>query len=177
MLQDGIPISAFLKLPPIFTITHKGAVYQGQEQHFSGSADPDDREALWTSNYDTSAPLYQLTKQINAIRSLSIAKSSDYTTWQTQVVYSDAHNVAFRKGTSSYMILMVLNNLGDKAENYSVTMPNVTFPAGLTVVDVLSCKNVTVDTSGSFTAQFVGGLPMVSCLDFLALMMVVLTHN
>ncbi|CZR63650.1 related to alpha-amylase A precursor [Phialocephala subalpina] len=144
MLQDGIPI-----------------VYQGQEQHFSGAGDPYDREALWTSNYDTSAPLYELTKQMNAIRSLAIAKSSDYLTWHTQIVYSDAHNVAFRKGTSSYMILMVVNNLGEQAENYSVTMPSVGFPAGLTVVDVLSCNNVTVDANGGLAAAFVGGLPMV----------------
>lgn len=63
------------------------------------------------------------------------------------------------------MILMVVNNLGEAAENYSVTMPSVGFPAGLTVVDVLSCRNVTVNASGGLAAEFVGGLPMVSpCL-------------
>ena len=60
------------------------------------------------------------------------------------------------------MILMVVNNLGESAENYSVDMPNVGFPAGLTVVDVLSCREVVVDSSGSLEAQFVEGLPMVS---------------
>lgn len=56
---------------------------------------------------------------------------------------------------------MVVNNLGTQAENYSVKMPGVGFAAGLTVVDVLSCKNVTVDSTGALTASFVGGLPMV----------------
>jgi alpha-amylase len=137
-------------------------VYQGQEQHFSGAADPYDREALWPSQYDTTVHLYEVVKQMNAIRSLAIARSSDYLTWHTQVVYSDAHNVAFRKGDSSYMILMVVNNLGLNAETYSVLMPNVGFPAGLTVVDVLTCKNVTVDADGGLEAAFTAGLPMVS---------------
>ena len=60
------------------------------------------------------------------------------------------------------MILMVVNNLGEAAQNYNVDMPNVGFPAGLTVVDVLSCREVVVDSSGSLEAQFVEGLPMVS---------------
>jgi hypothetical protein len=60
------------------------------------------------------------------------------------------------------MTLMVLNNLGEAAQNYTVDMPNVGFPSGLTVVDVLSCREVVVDSSGGLDAQFVEGLPMVS---------------
>ena len=60
------------------------------------------------------------------------------------------------------MTLMVVNNLGENAQTYTVTMPNVGFPAGLTVVDVLSCRNVTVNSSGGLAAEFVAGLPMVS---------------
>jgi alpha-amylase len=60
------------------------------------------------------------------------------------------------------MILMVVNNLGEAAENYSVDMPDVGFPAGLTVVDVLSCTEVVVDSSGGLEAHFMEGLPMVS---------------
>jgi alpha-amylase len=138
------------------------SVYQGQEQHFSGLADPYDREAVWLSGYNTSAPLYKHVQSLNAIRSLALYESSDYLTWHTQVVYSDEHNIAFRKGDSSYMTLMVVNNLGEAAQNYNVSMPNVGFPAGLTVVDVLSCRVVVVDSSGALEAQFVEGLPMVS---------------
>ena len=103
---------------------------------------------------------------MNAIRSLAIARDSSYLTWHTQVVYSDNNNVAFRKGTSSFMILLVVNNLGAKAPKYSISMPGVGFPAGLTVVNVLTCENVVVDSNGALTANFAGGLPMVS-IDFL----------
>ena len=99
---------------------------------------------------------------MNAIRSLALNRSSNYLTSHTQSVYSDSHNVAFRKGNSSYMTLMVLNNLGMNASTYTVNMSNVGFPAGLMVVDVLSCRNVTVDSGGGLVAQFVAGLPMVS---------------
>jgi hypothetical protein len=56
---------------------------------------------------------------------------------------------------------MVLNNLGSNAQTYSVTIPGAGFPAGLTVVDVFSCKLVVVDSSGGLQANLVAGLPMV----------------
>ncbi|APA12148.1 hypothetical protein sscle_09g069180 [Sclerotinia sclerotiorum 1980 UF-70] len=144
MLADGIPI-----------------IYQGQEQHFHGATDPYDREPLWPTNYNTSSPLYVLVKQLNAIRSLAIAKSSTYSNDQTQVAYSDPHNLAFRKGDSTHMVLMVLNNIGGAADDYTVEMENVGFEAGLIVMDVLSCRNVTVDMDGGMTVPFVSGLPSV----------------
>jgi alpha-amylase len=77
-------------------------------------------------------------------------------------VYSDDHNIAFRKGDASYMTLMVVSNMGEDAEDYNIAMPDVGFPAGLTVVEVLSCTEVVVDSAGGLEAAFVGGLPMVS---------------
>jgi alpha-amylase len=137
-------------------------VYQGQEQHFSGAADPYNREALWLSGYPTTSPLYQLVKELNAIRSLAINKSSSYLTWHAQIVYSDAHNIAFRKGNASYMILMVVNNVGSSSHDYSILMPAVGFPTGLKVIDLLTCRTAVVDLNGALQAQFAGGLPMVS---------------
>ncbi|KAF5855418.1 Alpha-amylase A type-1/2 [Aspergillus alliaceus] len=54
----------------IFTILFDDIpiIYQGQELHFSGAHNPDDREALWLSNYDTNAPLYKLISTLNTIR-------------------------------------------------------------------------------------------------------------
>ncbi|EDN95007.1 hypothetical protein SS1G_10882 [Sclerotinia sclerotiorum 1980 UF-70] len=75
------------------------------------------------------------------------------------VAYSDPHNLAFRKGDSTHMVLMVLNNIGGAADDYTVEMENVGFEAGLIVMDVLSCRNVTVDMDGGMTVPFVSGLP------------------
>ncbi|CAD6445336.1 f84a4824-6e3e-4a89-8f3f-4debcf8e65ce [Sclerotinia trifoliorum] len=144
LLADGIPI-----------------IYQGQEQHFHGATDPYDREPLWPTNYNTSSPLYVLVKQLNAIRSLAIARSSTYPIDQTQVAYSDPHNLAFRKGDSTHMVLMVLNNIGATADDYTIEMNNVGFEAGLIVTDVLSCRNVAVDMDGGMNIPFESGLPSV----------------
>ena len=62
------------------------------------------------------------------------------------------------------MVLTVVNNLGSAAQTYTVSIPGVGFPAGLEVVDVLSCRQVTVGSDGSLAAYFTGGLPMVSIL-------------
>ncbi|PQE09253.1 hypothetical protein CJF32_00010703 [Rutstroemia sp. NJR-2017a WRK4] len=142
MLTDGIPI-----------------IYQGQEQHFHGGTDPYDREPLWPTNYNTTSPLYVLVKQLNAIRSLAIARSNTYSTTQTKVAYADDHNIAFQKGDPKSMVLMVLNNLGEKAENYTVKMEELGFEGELLVTDVLSCRNATVDDRGGLDVQFIGGLP------------------
>ena len=147
MLADGIPI-----------------IYQGQEQHFHGATDPYDREPIWPTGYDTTSPLYVLVKQLNAIRSLAIARSDTYATYQTQIAYSDQHNIAFRKGDEKCMSLMVLNNIGERAENYTVEMKNVGFEAGSIVTDVLSCRNVMVDEYGGMEVPFVSGLPSVSLI-------------
>lgn len=145
MLADGIPI-----------------IYQGQEQHFNGATDPYNREPLWPTGYDTTSPLYTLIKQLNAIRSLAIFDSATYATQQSKIAYSDPHNVAFGRGDSKNMILMVLNNLGEDAENYTVKMNDVGYEAGATVTDVLSCRRVSVDENGDMEVPFVAGLPSVS---------------
>jgi len=143
-LADGIPI-----------------IYAGQEQHFNGSADPYDREALWFSNYDTTTELYSLIKSLNTIRQVASASSEAYLTWHMEVVYNDLNNIAIRKGDSSYMTLMVVNNLGTPALDYTVDIPDVGFPANLTVVDILACNEVVVGSYGALAAIFMGGLPMV----------------
>lgn len=62
MLTDGIPI-----------------IYEGQEQHYSaegGSSAPYNREAIWHSNYNTEATLYQFIKTLNTIRAYAISVAS-----------------------------------------------------------------------------------------------------
>ncbi|KAF8858733.1 glycoside hydrolase [Acephala macrosclerotiorum] len=96
-------------------------------------------------------PLYKLTEQMNAIRSLAIAKCSDYLRWNTK--------------SCIQMHIMLLLGRGRVVTVYDLTgllrRPTWGFPAGLAVVDVLSCRNITVDASGGLAAEFVGGLPMV----------------
>jgi alpha-amylase len=67
ILSDGIPI-----------------IYAGQEQHYNGGNDPDNREATWLSGYNTSAELYQFIASANAIRTQAISKDSGYLTYKVR---------------------------------------------------------------------------------------------
>lgn len=73
---------ALAKNAAAFTIMADGIpiIYAGQEQHFSGAKDPNNREALWPSGYNTDSKLYKLIAKANAIRNLAIRQNKDYIT-------------------------------------------------------------------------------------------------
>lgn len=85
--SDGIPI-----------------VYAGQEQHYSGGADPANREAVWLSGYSTSATLYSWIASTNKIRKLAISKDSAYITSKVFPVTSSHSTANIDRTTRSTMI-------------------------------------------------------------------------
>lgn len=56
----------FYKNGLIYTLYSQGIpiIYYGTEQGFNGGNDPDNREPLWPSNYNTNSPLYQFLQQV-----------------------------------------------------------------------------------------------------------------
>ncbi|KAI9738575.1 MAG: hypothetical protein M1834_008079 [Cirrosporium novae-zelandiae] len=188
MLSDGIPISTYhqktypptsqlvstlsallfflYKDPPSNTSrpSPPTSVYQGQEQHYNGTDDPYDREALWLSSYNTTAPLYQFIKSLNAIRQLAIAKSSSssYLTSHSKIIHNDTNTIAIRKGSEpgGSMVLMVVNNRGQEAERYNIEVADVGFEVGVRVLDVLACgEGVVVGSGGGLNVTVLGGMP------------------
>lgn len=145
MLQDGIPI-----------------VYQGQEQHFSGGTVPNNREAIWSSGYSTSATLYTYIAQINAIRKQAIAKDTGYLTYKGYPVYSDSQTIVMRKGTTGSQVVAVFNNRGASGSGaFTLTSANSGFTAGEALTEMLSCKTYTTDSSGNLAITISSGLPQV----------------
>lgn len=145
------------------------SVYSGQEQHYSGGGDPYDREAIWLSGYSTSAPLYTYVTLLNKIRKLAIAKAPvSFPVWQAMVIYSDDHHIAIRKGDTGAQIVAVYNNFGTSVTStYTRSLNSTYFGAGVTVMEMLSCTTVTLDSSGNLLATFnaagsTAGLPLVS---------------
>ena len=67
--SDGIPI-----------------VYSGQEQHYSGANDPENREAIWLSGYSTTAELYQYIAITNDIRKAAVAADPSYLTTKVRII-------------------------------------------------------------------------------------------
>ncbi|KAI1077171.1 glycoside hydrolase family 13 protein [Whalleya microplaca] len=136
-LADGIPI-----------------VYQGQEQGFSGAADPANREALWTSAYDTTAPLYTWIARLNAIRAAAAANDDAFLGFQAEPLAAGDHAVALRKGS----VVAVFSNAGAGASAADVALAAdfTGFAANAALVEVVVCTSVTADANGGLTAS-VGG--------------------
>ena len=145
ILTDGIPI-----------------IYAGQEQHYAGGNDPSNREATWLSGYNTQAPLYTHVAQLNQIRARAIAQDATYLTYQSYPIYTDTSTIAMRKGFDGNQIVSVLSNLGSGGANYTLQLTGSGFAAGSTVVEILSCTDITVDGSGTVPVDMSGGAPRVS---------------
>ncbi|KAL2013069.1 hypothetical protein VTN00DRAFT_594 [Thermoascus crustaceus] len=143
ILADGIPM-----------------IYQGQEQHFDGdSENGHNREALWLSKYDTSAPLYKLIATLNAIRRHSIRIDPTYIDSKSYPIYTGSSEVVVRKGQRQ--TIMVLSTQGEKSGDYNLSLP-VTYELGTVAMDVLNCVNYTVDSStGNLVVPMSKGEPRV----------------
>lgn len=145
MLKDGIPI-----------------IYQGQEQHYSGSGTPNQREAIWLSGYSTASTLYTFISTLNALRSQAIAQDSTYLSYQAYPVYSDSNTIVMRKGYTGYQVIGVYTNVGSSGyKSLTLTSSMTGFTAGQSLVDVLSCTAFTADYSGNLAVTLSSGLPRV----------------
>ncbi|KAI0815467.1 alpha-amylase [Xylaria sp. FL0064] len=132
MLSDGIPI-----------------IYQGQEQHFSGASDPNNRETLWTSGYaTTNNALYTWIANLNQIRHQAISvDGSTYIDYQAWPMSPDAKTVALRKAS----VVSVHTNIGASGASYGVSLASsyTGFTANQALTEVMSCTTVTTDGSGT----------------------------
>ncbi|EPE04804.1 alpha amylase [Ophiostoma piceae UAMH 11346] len=143
--SDGIPI-----------------VYSGQEQHYSGGADPANREATWLSGYSTTSTLYTHLKTTNQIRALAIRKDSNYVTSANSPFYQDSNTIAMLKGsTSGSKVITVLSNKGASGNSYTLSLSNTGYSSGASLVELYSCTTVTVDSSSNVPVPMASGLPRV----------------
>ncbi|KAK1148926.1 hypothetical protein N8T08_007601 [Aspergillus melleus] len=143
LLFDGIPI-----------------IYQGQEQHFSGSHDPQNREALWLSGYDTQAPLYKAISTLNRLRKHASLVDPEYLNTQTYPIYKGLSEMGFRKGREGRQVVMVLSTQGSQSGAYTVRMMNGYQPSYV-VIDVFTCKTYTINDMGELRLDMDKGEPRV----------------
>ncbi|KKY22763.1 putative alpha-amylase a type-1 2 [Phaeomoniella chlamydospora] len=148
IMYDGIPI-----------------IYQGQEQKFSGGKSPYNREALWPSKYDQSAPLYKLASTLNSLRTQTIKANDSYLQYGSEVVYSDDHNIAFRKGYAGDQVITIINNNGAIGTNFTLEIPETSFVQGANLTEVVGCTSVIVGSNSTFTATITNGMPAVYALS------------
>jgi alpha-amylase len=142
MLADGIPI-----------------VYEGQEQHYNaegGSNDPYNREAIWFSDYNTEAELYELVATLNKARKQAISDDSSYLTYQNYPIYTDTTTLAMRKGK----MVTVLSNKGADGASYTQSIASG-YAGGTGLTEVLSCDTLSADSDGNVDVPMANGQPRV----------------
>ena len=144
LMYDGIPV-----------------IYYGQEQHFNGTSTPMNREALWLSGYNDQATLYQLTATLNALRSQVIKLNDSYLDYSSDVIYSDDHNVAFRKGHEGNQVVTILNNNGANNQNFTLTVSETGFPMGANITEIVGCTTTIAGSNGTLTAVISNGMPAI----------------
>ncbi|KAJ7074335.1 glycoside hydrolase family 13 protein [Mycena amicta] len=139
-MSDGIPI-----------------VYYGQEQGFSGNADPYNREPLWASNYNTNTTSYQLITTLNTLRNF-VVETTDWTTQPTNILASNKNGIAFQKGP----LVSVLTNIGAPPQNDTNTTFKSSWPAGTVTIDVIACRQFVVASQGYVQVEYTkGGVAVV----------------
>lgn len=130
-------------------------LYYGTEQQFEGGNDPNNREDLWTSGYDTRNPTFRHIASLNAIRKQhEPLRRGDLTfvAWTEDA----AGILAFERHTANQRVLVVINT--SDTEN-KVTLDatgdpmTVGFPGGTNLVNVLPdddpTDGATVGSDGS----------------------------
>lgn len=150
MLSDGIPI-----------------VYYGAEQAFHGNGDPTNREALWLSGYNQSAPLYQTLKAINTARNAvanltgSYDYWSPYWTWKSKVILTKPGFLAIRKGYDKSIVSIVTNQGTGSPDQGPFAVGDTNFLGGDTLIEVLGCTSQVAQQYGVMTVAVKNGEPQV----------------
>lgn len=139
-VMDGIPVA-----------------YYGQEQAFTGQADPYNREALWTSGYDTTNPYYTTMRTLNQVRQNAIAKDADFVTSNTTVLQHEIDYLVMKKGD----LLSCLFNDGVYGSNATLSIPLAGYAANIQLIEVFTQNITMTDSTGGLTVKRSSGAPMV----------------
>lgn len=138
-MSDGIPV-----------------VYYGQEQYFSGNADPYNREPLWPSNY-TLTPAYELITNLNKLRNF-LVNTTDWAKQETQILTTSPYGIAIMKGP----VISVLTNIGSPPQNGTHIAVKTPYPSSTALTNILTCQQWAVGSGGMIDAQYtLGGVPVI----------------
>lgn len=66
-----------------------------------------------------------------------------------------------RKGFNGTQTITVLSNLGESGSEYTLTLSDTGFVAGLAVTEIFTCSSITVDDSGDVAVPMSGGEPRI----------------
>jgi len=129
-------------------------IYYGTEQGLHGGDDPGNREDLWRTAYNTSAPLFLFLQQLTGFR--RTLPSSFYTAPAVeQLVDYQVHSFC-RNG-----LLVITTNAGSATKSLQRILPDVPYSSGVVLRDVLTGVRFTVQQDGQLGITLVDGEPLV----------------
>jgi glycosidase len=150
-----------LRLTTAFLLTIDGipCIYYGTEQNFNGGNDPQNREDLWRSGFDTNKETFKWTQRlIRARKDYEPLRRGDLTIrWSTENTGNeqDAGIFAFERSYNGETVLVVMNTSRTAKSETSASQAGgqdmqVGFSSGTRLTDVLSDdnKSVTVGPNG-----------------------------
>lgn len=126
----------------------------------SGNYTPFNRGALWTTNYDTTSPLFKLTATLNKLRNHAISIDNHYVTNHSIELHSDNSTYATRKGPEGVQAVSVFSNQGTNGGKYQLALKDAYAP-GTEVMEVLGCSKLTTDDVGNLTVEMDAGEPRI----------------
>lgn len=123
-----------------------------------GNQTPFNREALWTTNYDTTSPLFNLTATLNKLRNHAISIDKRYVTNHSIELHLDNSTYAARKGPEGMQIVSIFSNQGSNGGKYQLALTDAYAP-GTEVMEVLGCSKQTANDN--LTVEMDAGEPRV----------------
>jgi len=139
----------------VFTLFSTGIpiIYYGTEQQFNGGADPNNREPLWESGYNTTSELYQFLRvTIGARKKQEVWKYKLVERWQDDEVY------AFTRGNT----FVVTTNKGCCNGDIQRTITYHPYRVGTKLCNIYFPKEDCIEvTSNGITVNLLHGEPKV----------------
>jgi alpha-amylase len=141
---------ALYKAALTYTIMAAGIpiIYYGAEQSFSGGADPNNREPLWTSNFNTNAEIYIFLKQIITFR-----KAQNIQPLQQVQRYSDDNFYAFTRGN----VFVAMTNVGSNGNQIIRNITYHPYPNGTKLCNLFFPTDCVSVTNNSFQVYLNNG--------------------
>ncbi|KAH9483823.1 Alpha-amylase A [Psilocybe cubensis] len=141
-----------------FTFMSSGIpiVYYGQEQYFSGNADPMNREPLWPSKY-AQTDAYKLITTLNKFRNF-LVNTTDWATQEAQILTAGPQGLAIMKGP----VISIVTNIGSPPQNGTHISANTPYASSSALTNVITCQQWAVGANGKIDAQYtLGGVPNI----------------
>ncbi|TFK98888.1 alpha-amylase [Pterulicium gracile] len=139
-MTDGIPI-----------------VYYGQEQGFSGIADPHNREPLWPSKYEKGAS-YRLIQQLNQLRNFLVRTTPEWLVDPVKVLSVNEFAIVIQKG----YVVSVLTTIGSPPNGKATINAKTSFKPSTAMTDIITCHQWVIGASGLIQVEYSkGGVPII----------------